>query len=231
LAFDRLNALQTGYERGAARCKTFPKGNVVVTELPFSTPQEAATGGNLPFNTAVPLFVRQLDSYWSTSIGQLSSGAAFQKPSAAPQSDLPLPDCPGDSGYDAQAVVSYCAPENRVSFATTPLAALHAKIGDMASGTALSQAWARAAQAQASLPTTGTAAELQEVCLTGAWVGSIASGNNPDVQLSPGDIDEVLFTVLTPLSSNQTADVTGTSFERANALRTGILHGLSACTH
>jgi predicted metalloprotease len=231
LAFDRVNAFQTGYDRGADRCSTFAQGHVVTTELPFSTPQEAATGGNLPFNAAVPLFVRLLNSYWSSSIGQLSSGPTFKTPSPDAVGDLPLPDCAGDTGYDSDAVVSYCQPANRVSFATAPLSALHAKIGDMATGTALSESWARAAQAQAGLPTTGLSAELQQVCLTGAWVGSIGADNNAKVQLSPGDIDEVLFTVLTPLASDQTSQVIGTTFERADALRTGILNGIGSCTH
>jgi predicted metalloprotease len=231
LAFDRVNAFQTGYDRGADRCSTFAQGHVVTTELPFRTLQEAVTGGNLPFDAAVPLFTRLLNTYWSRSIGQLSSGTAFQPPSQDAVGDLPLPDCPGDAGYVSTAVVAYCQPANRVSFATAPLSALHEKLGDMATGTALSESWARAAQAQAGQPTTGLSAELQEVCLTGAWVGSIGADPNAHVRLSPGDIDEVLFTVLTPLSSDQTSQVIGTSFERADALRTGILNGLSSCTH
>jgi hypothetical protein len=65
--------------------------------------------------------------------------------------------------------------------------------------------------------------------LTGSWVLSIASATSP-VELSPGDIDEVLFTVLTPKSPKQTREAKGTSFERTAALRKGLLKGLSACT-
>jgi predicted metalloprotease len=119
-------------------------------------------------------------------------------------------------------------PTNTVSWATPELEQLHQRIGDMATGAVLSDDWARAAQAQAGLPTSGVDAELQQVCFTGAWVLSIASSSSP-VHLSPGDIDEVLFTVLAPTSPNPTRDVKGTSFERTAALRRGLLSGLSAC--
>ena len=81
---------------------------------------------------------------------------------------------------------------------------------------------------EAGLPTTGAAAELQQVCFTGAWVSAIASGNS-SVRLSPGDIDEALLTVLSPLSKDEADAVQSTSFERAAALRIGLLDGLHAC--
>jgi hypothetical protein len=39
----------------------------------------------------------------------------------------------------------------------------------------------------------------------------------------------VLFAVLTPLSTDETKAVQSTSFERTDALRTGLLDGLAAC--
>ncbi|MCW2791955.1 MAG: putative protein of unknown function zinc metallopeptidase [Nocardioides sp.] len=228
LGFDRVNAFQTGYESGAGRCATFPDGNVVVTELPFRTPAELQTGGNLDFGAAVPFFVGHLDSYWSVTLPQLPGAPVYQRPARNPVPSPPLPDCAADPGYDPGAVTAYCASSNAVSWATAPLARLHVSIGDMATGAALSETWARAAQAQAGLATTGAAAELQQVCFTGAWVAAIASSSSP-VQLSPGDVDEVLLTVLSPLSTDEVDAVQSTSFERADAFRTGLLNGLPAC--
>jgi predicted metalloprotease len=99
----------------------------------------------------------------------------------------------------------------------------------MAPGAAMSQTWARSAQSQAGVPTSGNSAELQRVCLTGAWVAAIASGD-ASVKLSPGDVDEVLLEVLTPLSPNIVQEVQSTSFDRVDALRRGVLQGLPACT-
>ncbi|MCW2764585.1 MAG: putative protein of unknown function zinc metallopeptidase [Nocardioides sp.] len=228
LGFDRVNAFQTGYESGAGRCATFPDGNVVVTELPFRTPAELQTRGNLDFGAAVPFFVGHLDSYWGVTLPQIPGAPVYQRPARNPAPSPPLPDCPADPGYDPEAVTAYCVPSHVVSWATAPLARLHVVIGDMATGAALSESWARAAQAQADLSTTGAAAELQQVCFTGAWVSAIASSRSP-VQLSPGDVDEVLLTVLSPLSRDEAHAVQSTSFERTDALRTGLLDGLPAC--
>jgi len=98
----------------------------------------------------------------------------------------------------------------------------------MATGTALSETWARAAQTQADLSTTGAASEVQQVCFTGAWVSAIASSRSL-VRLSPRDVDEALFTVLSPLSMDEADAVQNTSFERADAFRAGLLDGLPAC--
>ena len=228
LGFDRVNAFQTGYESGADRCATFPKGNVVVTELPFRTPAELQTGGDLDFGAAVPFFVGHLDSYWAAALPQVPGAPVYQRPARNPAPSQPLPGCAADQGYDREAVTAYCAPSNTVSWASAPLARLHAAIGDMATGTALSETWARAAQTQADLSTTGAASEVQQVCFTGAWVSAIASSRSP-VRLSPGDVDEALFTVLSPLSTDEADAVLSTSFERADAFRAGLLDGLPAC--
>jgi predicted metalloprotease len=228
LAFDRVNAFQTGYEKGAVRCATVPKGDVAVTELPFSTPEEAATGGNIDLAEAVPFFATHLDGFWAANLQQLSAGASYSPPRRAVRRTPPLPSCPHDSGYDRAAATTYCGPSNTVALATTPLVRLYAAIGDMAPGAAMSLSWARAAQEQAHLSTTGDDAELQRVCFTGTWIAEIASGTS-SVRLSPGDVDEVLLSVLSPLSPTETRRVETTSFERTDALRAGLLEGLGAC--
>ncbi|MCW2837312.1 MAG: putative protein of unknown function zinc metallopeptidase [Marmoricola sp.] len=229
LAFDRVNAYQTGYEQGAEKCSKFPQGEVVITELPFSTPAEALTGGNMDLPSAIPFFIGHLDAFWSANLGRFSGKAAYRPPKPAVAQSLPLPKCPRDPGFDDRAVISYCTPTNTVTWGAAPIAALYSAIGDMAPGAAMAQAWARSAQSQAGLPTSGNSAELQRVCLTGAWVAAIASGDAP-VKLSPGDVDEVLLEVLTPLSPNTVQEVQSTSFDRVDALRRGVLKGLPACT-
>jgi predicted metalloprotease len=228
LGFDRVNAYQTGYAQGAAECATFPDGNVVVTELPFD-PIEAQTGGNVPITDVIPFVTDHLDAFWSASLSRLSATAAYRPPRRAPQPALALPPCADDPGYDKDAVTAYCVPSNTVAYAAAPLVRLDTEIGDLAPGAALSLSWARAAQSQAGLETSGGEAELQQVCFTGAWVSSLASDPDLPFRLSPGDVDEVLLAVLSPLSPHQAREVLRSSFERADALRTGLLEGLSAC--
>jgi predicted metalloprotease len=229
LGFDRVNAFQTGYQNGAARCATFPQGNVVVTELPFQTLADAMTGGNLSITEAVPFFTADLDAFWSENLHRLSTGATYHRPQRTLRRSPPLPDCPGDPDYDRRAATAYCAPADTVAAATTPLVELYSAMGDMAPGAALSQSWARGAQDEAGLPTSGENADLQRVCFTGAWVSAIGADAASPVQLSPGDIDEVLMSVLTPLSPSAVQQVEGASFERTDALRRGLLQGIAGC--
>ena len=136
--------------------------------------------------------------------------------------------CPGDEGYDPAAVAAYCASSNNVVWSDATLAQVHAALGDVGAASALSLAWARSGQVQARIPDSGVAAQLQQVCATGAWLTSV--GSNPSaVSLSPGDIDEGLFAALSPLAPGQIKDVEGSSFERADAYRKGLLGGLEEC--
>jgi predicted metalloprotease len=229
LGFDRVNAYQTGYESGASECARFPEGRAVVTELPFSTVEEALSGGNLDYADTVRFAVESLDAFWSAALPQLGPGD-WADPRATPVSDAPLPGCPDDEGYEEDAVAAYCAPHNAVVWSTASLARLHQSVGDLAAASALSLAWARAAQVQADEPSAGSAARLQEVCETGAWVAAVAADRSTGVSISPGDIDEALLAVLARLTpSGANNGVTSGSFARVDAFRTGLLHGLADC--
>jgi predicted metalloprotease len=229
LAFDRVNAYQTGYESGASRCARFPQGDVVVTELPFQTVEDAQSGGNLPYPQTVQFAVESLDGYWPAALPGLGAGTEWQDPDPTPVGDRSLPDCPGDDGYDPAAVAAYCASSNTVAWSDPTLAQVQDALGDVGAASALSLAWARSGQVQAGIPDSGVAAQLQQVCATGAWLSSVGSDSSAEVELSPGDIDEGLFAALSPLAPGQSEEVEGSSFERADAYRKGLLGGLERC--
>ena len=229
LAFDRVNAYQTGYEDGAARCARFPQGDVVVTELPVGTVAEAQTGGDLPYAATVQFAVDDLGAYWPAALPGLTAGATWRDPEPLAVSDRPLPACPGDKGYDPDAVAAYCASSNTVLWSDATLAQVHATLGDVGAASALSMAWARAGQVQAGRPSSGVSAQLVQVCATGAWLASVGFDSSADVSLSPGDIDEGLFAVLSPLAPGEGEQVVTSSFERVDAYRAGLLGGLERC--
>jgi predicted metalloprotease len=233
LAFDRVNAYQTGYESGAERCARFPEKNgVLVTELPFQTIEEAQSGGNLSYPETVQFAVQSLDAYWPAALPGLGATTDWQDPDPTAVGDRPLPRCPGDAGYDPAAVAAYCSATNEVAWSDATLAQVHDVLGDVGAASALSLAWARSGQVQAGIPDRGVAAQLQEVCATGAWLAAVGSGKDgtgSGVQLSPGDIDEGLFAALSPLAPGQDKEVEGSSFERADAYRKGLLGGLDQC--
>ncbi len=70
-------------------------------------------------------------------------------------------------------------------------------VGDMAAGLVIADAWAEVALIRAGLPSSPSTVR----CLTGVWLGTTfpdaTQRRSRSVLLSPGDLDEVAFTILT----------------------------------
>jgi predicted metalloprotease len=228
LGFDRVNAYQTGYEQGAARCAEFPTRGVVTTELPFQTVSEAQSGGNLPYPETVELLPDSLDGFWRDVVPQLRHGSTFTAPELNPVEGDKLPAC-GDSA-DTGGLSQYCAATTSIDWLDSRVEAVHEQVGDLATGAVLSEAWAEAGQRAAGLPTAGHKPGLQRDCFTGAWLAYLAKGNRSDLQLSPGDFDEVLVEiVVSSFAQDGHRTDRGGAFERTNALRTGVFGGQRTC--
>lgn len=106
----------------------------------------------------------------------------------------------------------------------------HEQIGDLATGTLLSDAWAKAAQTELGLPTTGKDPGIQRDCFTGAWIAHLAGTNLPASQLSPGDLDEAVTEIVTSSFAKDGRRMDrGGAFERTKALRNGVFNNISAC--
>lgn len=230
LGFDRVNAFQTGYDQGPGGCAPFATRGVLTTELPFPTVKEALTGGNLPYDAAVPAFSVSLDGFWTASLPALRPGRTFVPPRRRPLAAPPLPPCPGGHAYDPRTALAYCPTTETIAWVDPILRQVHDGLGDFSTATLLSEAWGRAAQAQAGLPVDGRDAGLRRDCFTGAWVTAVGSSGVAALLLSPGDLDEVLLTILVTSFDPRSAPTSrGTAFERTQALRRGVLSGLSAC--
>jgi predicted metalloprotease len=229
LGFDRVNAFQTGYDGGTAACAAFPAHGVLSTEMPFTTYEEAVTGGNAPYAEAVPLITTSLDRFWAAGLPVLAPSAVFTPPVRRPVAQPPLPAC--DGVYDQRAVAGYCPADNAVTWADALLYRLH-QTGDMVTGAVLSEMWGRAAQTRSHRPIQGVPAGVQRDCFTGAWVASIAGDQAGALfRLSPGDLDEVLVTIVATSIDGPDGVPAGRggAFERTAALRAGLLGGLPAC--
>jgi hypothetical protein len=152
----------------------------------------------------------------------VAAGETFQRPARRPVDSGQLPDCAKPGG-----ISGYCAEQQAVTWVVPELAELHQRIGDLATGAELSEAWGVAAQSEAGLPVDGKAAGLQRDCFTGAWVAALAEGGLQQSQLSPGDVDEVLATIVTAGMSRPLGGPTdrGGAFERTRALRQGLFQG------
>jgi hypothetical protein len=224
-----VNAFGTGYDSGAGGCAGLP-ARVVTTELPFRTVKEELTGGNLPYDVAAVLFTRSLDAFWAAALRAVKPGATFVPPVRVALAGPPLPPCPQPDAYDRRDAIGYCPPADEVAWLDPAMRAVNDTLGDYAAATLFSEEWGRAAQTQAGLPVAGKPAGLQRDCFTGAWVSAIASSGAAQFLLSPGDLDKVLATILAS-SFGPRGDPThrGSAFERTEALRRGVLRGLTAC--
>ncbi|GAA1569091.1 neutral zinc metallopeptidase [Kribbella sancticallisti] len=220
LGFDRVNAFQTGYESGARACAELPTKGVVTTELPFRTVEEQQTGGDLPYAQAVAFVTTRLNQFWTAALPRIAPGKTFTAPTLRPG---PEPACPGQD-----SLAQYC--DGAVGWPNETLITVHQRIGDLGTGTVLSDAWGQAVQQQAGFPATGQTGGLQRDCFTGAWVAALAAGDLESSPLSPGDLDEVVATIVSSslADDGQRMDRAG-AFDRVKALRTGLFEGLPTC--
>jgi predicted metalloprotease len=228
-AFDRIRALQDGVEKGPAECAGYKASNLPVTEVPFSTRDEAATGGNLPYGDAINLLARDAQDYWTATLPRLG-GETWQPLQVAPFDTGAPPTCQAPDAT-AGGKAFYCPDRSYVAFDNDRLGEeLYQGIGDFAVGMLLGDLFARAAQARRGQSTRDQAGQLAVDCLAGSWTNNLLT-RDPDgapIRLSPGDLDEAVGALL---AWGRADDGSGpTAFQRIGAYREGVLEGLSACS-
>ncbi|HET6530533.1 MAG TPA: neutral zinc metallopeptidase [Actinoplanes sp.] len=224
-AFDRVRAFQEGVEDGVTRCAEYRADNLPVTEVPFSTEAEAATGGDLPYEQAVTLLSRDVQDYWTRTFPELA-GQAW-----APLEVVPFETPP--SCADRQSAVEgafFCPSGGFVAFDNVRLGpALHRRIGDNAVGMLIGNLFARAAQDRRGRSNEDEAGQLAVDCLTGTWTNDLLTRDqSASLRLSPGDLDEAVAALLAFGRADGQTETT--AFERIAAYRGGVLKGLSACS-
>jgi predicted metalloprotease len=232
-AFDRVRALQDGFESGPAPCAKYSASNLPVTEVPFQTPQDAATGGDLPsFQDTVTVLTQSLQSYWSQAFPELDPGQRWKTLTVRPFNPSSPPACQGRVPPDPGAAETafYCATGDFAAFDSVQLGpALYQRIGDNAVGMLLGGLFAQAAQQRRGESATGRAGQLEVDCLAGTWTNNLLTGNSADdIQLSPGDLDEAVAALLVFNRANESGQVSG--FDRIASFRKGTLQGLSGCS-
>jgi predicted metalloprotease len=226
-AFDRIRALQDGVEKGAGTCAAYREDNLPVTEVQFTTPEDAASGGDLPYGQAVDELAADAQDYWSHTYPQLAGQpwTTLQvEPfsGSAPQCDAPDATAGGSAFY--------CPDGDFVAFDNRQLGPeLYQNIGDNAVGMLLGGLFARAAQDRRGASTTGQAGQLAVDCLAGSWTNELLTRRTGEgLTLSPGDLDEAVAALL---AFGRAGDNSGAgAFQRISSYRAGVLQGLTACS-
>jgi predicted metalloprotease len=225
-AFDRVSAFQDGYRRGGRTCAEMTIDNRTFTARKFGSAADAARDGNLP----MPELLASVGADARAWFGALaaSGGRAWQAPE--PTTDPAAPPCP--AGGD-QGPVQYCPSDGRIVVNVAALTTVVNSIGDYAGGVLLASRYGLAAGAALKQPVTGPAAGRRALCLTGAYTGGLLTGSGRGYQLSPGDLDEAVHTMLAlDFAQRDASGVVGgdeAGFERVEIFRAGTLGGPPAC--
>src|SRR5262245_61447405 len=190
--FDRTNAFQLGVEGGAARCKAWDTDPPRTTEIPFANAEQAASGGDMPFDQVIPAVKADLDAY----------GAQIQ-PGFPPidvkvyngQRRSSVPTCAGDtfSRDDYEDNSLSCTEDNYTAIDRDFAHELYDNIGDSALAWEVSWDWGDIIQDRVGAGGSDIEFNLRDACLSGAWVGSLARDEHQtQLRLAPGDLDKIV---------------------------------------
>jgi hypothetical protein len=233
-AFDRIRAFQEGYEDGPSRCVAYQSNEPVLVGFSYRTIKEAIRGGNQRF-----------DESMSTSLADLNTRGVIRRDAIEPE-----PMLISDSGLDlfcnelsdrtsrlTNDMMSACLDgEAQVSYRTDNMRTLHEEFGDFAPATVLAVGAAAVAVDRAvesgdiGADTNDEEHDAIVDCLAGSWAGSLIDLDYPeDSELSPGDLDESVQTLLRLASASDAAAHSGSGFARVAAFRTGVFGGAELC--
>ena len=230
--FDRVSAFQDGYDNGLEKCKEYKDGEPVVLELPFRDEQDAATGGEAPYDSIVTGVPYDLEDYWSQVFPELADGNAW-KPTNGSEAFNPNepPTCGGTpaEGY----ALFYCIPDDYVGWDNMDvMPTIYAKGGDYAVATLLATQWGLAAQNRLGDDLSDVKkTTLRGDCLAGSYTASVILFNRESTSsfhISPGDLDEGIKALLL-FRADGDVDRQGAGFDRTRAFREGVINGAQPC--
>ena len=183
---DRLGAMTEGMQFGVESCAKYLTTPPQVVQFPWdlSTERgqvELATGGELSGEEIVQLVINNIDPYWRSRAGAVSS----QMPTLENVED-PSAECmirTGSAGF------SYCDSKN-IFVTGTPSTALPLEPeGDMSYAISFALAYADAYKV-------ATGSSAHRACLAGEWFRFLLDGKDSQFSVSPPDVDEATWMIL-----------------------------------
>lgn len=223
-AFDRVSAFQDGYQQGTKFCAAMTPQNRAFTQQAFTSTEDRARGGNLPFEDMLKQVTPDLNTYFSTLVAQ--RGKTWAQPKSV--STNAEPDCSGDQGP-----IAFCPSDKSIEIEVAKdLPKLHARIGDYATGVLLASRYGLASMSALGKPLNGDNAGRGALCLAGAYTGDVLTRNNSKFGLSPGDLDEAVQVLLAfdyPTRDAKGESSFGPGFTRVEVFRGGMVEGPKGC--
>ena len=229
--FDRVGAFQDGYDNGLATCKDYPDDDPIVLELPFSSAEEEASGGDAPYDSIVNGVPYDLEDYWTQVYPELTDGQAWP-PLAGIEAFSPdsAPMCGDQSTADYP--LFYCVPDDYVGWDNVAvMPQVYRQGGDYAVATLLATQYGLAALTRLGDESDEKTSTLRGDCLAGGYTASVIIYNRPETStyhISPGDLDEGV-TALLVFRGDGDVERQGAGFERVRAFREGVIIGAESC--
>ena len=229
--FDRVSAFQDGFDEGPKKCKAYQDGTPMVLELPFTSEEDAASGGDAPYDTIVNKVPYDIEDYWTQVFPKISDGKAWTPLKGyEPFDPAKAPTCNGDSTADFS--LFYCVPEDYIGFDNvTTMPEVYRQGGDYAVTTLLATQWGLAALARLGDESDAKVSTLKGDCFAGAYTASVAlqdRAKTSSFSLSPGDLDEAIKALLV-FRGDGDVDRQGAGYGRVEAFRTGVMQGVAPC--
>ena len=222
-AFDRIRAFQDGFEGSPEVCAAYEDEQPELVAIPYRSFKERFRGGNLPYAEVMPSIVSGLAENWKSVWG------------TAPVTTTAVKDFPvcfaqpvSPEGLN-ETNLSYCDDDKTLRYSEKTMRTLYDRIGDFGPATTVAIGWATADLVSAGRDPNTKSFWLEANCKAGAWAGTMFDVTDPgNSQLSPGDLDESVRTILESSAKGASATY-GTGFEQVSAFRDGVLRGASDC--
>ena len=229
--FDRVSAFQDGFDEGAKKCKSYEDGTPIVLELPFTSEEDAATGGNADYDTIVNKVPYDIEDYWTQVFPKISNGKAWAPlKDYAPFDPANAPACGGSSTTEFS--LFYCVPDDYIGFDNvSTMPEVYRQGGDYAVATLLATQWGLAALARLGDESDAKVSTLRGDCFAGAYTASVILHDRAETStfsISPGDLDEGIKALLV-FRGEGDVDRQGAGYGRVKAFREGVMEGVAPC--
>ena len=237
--FDRVAAFQQGYEDSAEQCAAYFDSPPVITEIPFTDEQDAASGGNLEADLVLPASVELLNDFYS-QVEAAYEAKTIDDVYSFDSSGSGLPEC-GGTELPRKVVknrIFYCIDDGYFAFDEPYLQHVYEDIGDMGVLTLLANSWATYVQLLQGFPGADENADnavLGADCYTGGFAAAmyneaLASDTlGGSVVLSPGDLDETVQAFIDYAAARGLSADIDVTFVRISAFRSGFFNGYDTC--
>lgn len=235
-AFDRVSAFQEGFEQGPERCAAYFDEPPVVVQIPFTSREEAAQGGNVPAEDVIPLTVDLLNDFYSQVEPDyepltLDDIYAFD---SSDRSSIPRCGRTRPATALVKNRVYYCIDDGYIAFDEPFLQDIYDNIGDFGVAALIANPWATYVQTIQDIPGVEDNADeavLQADCYTGGWTAAFWNGFLSAGSLSAGDLDEFVQAFLVYSRARGISADVPITFLRVRFFRRGFFSGYQSCDY